>query len=42
MATAKDMAAAQAALQLATRRYVAFFDDYDVLLTPTLASPARR
>jgi amidase len=37
-ATAKDLAAAQAALQLATRRYVAFFDDVDVLLTPTLAS----
>ena len=27
-----------ATLQLATRRYVAFFDDFDVLLTPTLAS----
>ena len=38
LATAKDLAAAQAALQLATRRYVAFFDDYDVLVTPTLAS----
>jgi amidase len=37
-ATAKDLAAAQAALQLATRKYVAFFDDFDVLLTPTLAS----
>jgi amidase len=37
-ATAKDLAAAQASLQMATRRYVAFFDDYDVLLTPTLAS----
>ena len=36
--TAKDLAAAEAALQLATRRYVAFFGDYDVLLTPTLAS----
>jgi amidase len=38
LATAKDLAAAEAALQLATRRYVAFFDDFDVLLTPTLAS----
>ena len=38
LATAKDLAAAQAALQLATRRYVAFFDEYDVLVTPTLAS----
>ncbi len=38
MATAKDLAAAEAALQMATRRYIAFFDDYDVLLTPTLAS----
>jgi amidase len=37
-ATARDLAAAQAALQLATRQYVAFFDDYDLLLTPTLAS----
>jgi amidase len=37
-ASAKDLAAAQADLQVATRRYVAFFDDYDVLLTPTLAS----
>jgi amidase len=37
-ATAADLAAAQSALQAATRRYVAFFDDYDVLLTPTLAS----
>jgi amidase len=37
-ATAKDLAAAQADLQMATRRYVAFFDDYDVLVTPTLAS----
>ncbi|HXY94973.1 MAG TPA: amidase [Acidimicrobiia bacterium] len=38
MASAKDLAAAQAALQVATRRYVAFFDDFDLLLTPTLAS----
>ncbi len=38
LTTAKDLAAAEAELQLATRRYVAFFGDYDVLLTPTLAS----
>lgn len=37
-ATAKDLAAAEASLQLATRRYVTFFDDYHLLLTPTLAS----
>jgi amidase len=37
-ATAADLAAAQRDLQVATRRYVGFFDDYDVLLTPTLAS----
>ncbi len=36
-ASAADLAATQRDLQAATRRYVAFFDDYDVLLTPTLA-----
>jgi amidase len=38
LATAADLARAQRELQAATRRYVAFFDAYDVLVTPTLAS----
>jgi amidase len=37
-ASAADLAVAQRDLQVATRRYVGFFDDYDVLLTPTLAA----
>jgi amidase len=37
LATAAQLAGAQHDMHNATRRYVAFFDDYDVLVTPTLA-----
>jgi amidase len=39
-ATAADLARAHRDLHHATRRYVAFFDDYDVLVTPTVAKGA--
>jgi amidase len=38
LATAKDLAAAERLVQLETRKVVAFFDDYDVLLSPTLTA----